>query len=164
MNYFCEGYQSFAKDGISYGDGIIKNYYCRSWGNYHPLTHVFRTLHYSHFFWTGEFNEFHHPIDTQTFEVTQGAFWGKADCGLILSSISPWELKLKESCVTKGGWVCKAKDSGARAAGPCGATRFVQLIGKHKGDMVNDVFFSFGMFHVFQAIWHANEGGRVTSP
>ena len=24
MNYFCEGYQSFAKDGISYGDGLIK--------------------------------------------------------------------------------------------------------------------------------------------
>jgi hypothetical protein len=63
-----------------------------------------------------------------------------------LSSISPWELKLKETGVTKGGWICKAKDSGARAAGPCGATRFVQLIGKHKGDMVNDVFFHSACF------------------
>ena len=36
------------------------------------------------------------------------AFWGRTDCGLILSSISPWELKTKEAGVTRGGWVCKA--------------------------------------------------------
>ena len=28
---------------------VNKSYYYHSWGNYHPLTHVFRTLHWSHF-------------------------------------------------------------------------------------------------------------------
>lgn len=40
------------------------------------------------------------------------AFWGKADSGLILSSISPWELKREV------GSVRPAKDSDARAAEP----------------------------------------------
>ena len=59
------------------------------------------------------------------------AFWGRADCGLILSSISPWELKTKEAGVSRGGWVCKACQGFWRQGK--GASRFVQLIGEHKG-------------------------------
>ena len=59
------------------------------------------------------------------------AFWGRADCGLILSSISPWELKTKEAGVSRGGWVCKACQGFWRQGK--GASRFVQLIGEHRG-------------------------------
>ena len=58
-------------------------------------------------------------------------FWGKADCGLILSSLSPWELRTKESGVTKGGWMCKACRGFWKAG--TGASRFVQITGHHKG-------------------------------
>ena len=34
-------------------------------------------------------------------------FWGRLECGLILSSISPWDVVTKESGVTRGGYVCK---------------------------------------------------------
>ena len=63
------------------------------------------------------------------------AFWGRTDCGLILSSISPWELKTKEAGVTRGGWVCKACQGFWRQGK--GASRFVQLIGEHRGAKVN---------------------------
>lgn len=49
------------------------------------------------------------------------AFWGKADCGLILSSILPWEFKTKEAGITKGGWVCKGLR--ARVVVPPGLSR-----------------------------------------
>ena len=62
------------------------------------------------------------------------AFRGKADCGLILSSISPWELKVKESGVTRGGWVCKSCQGFWKQS--LGATRFVQITGKHRGERV----------------------------
>lgn len=35
------------------------------------------------------------------------AIWGKAVRGLILSSITPWEMKAKEHGMTKGGWMRK---------------------------------------------------------
>ena len=63
------------------------------------------------------------------------AFWGRTDCGLILSSISLWELKTKEAGVTRGGWVCKACQGFWRQGK--GASRFVQLIGEHRGAKVN---------------------------
>ena len=63
------------------------------------------------------------------------AIWGRTDCGLILSSISPWELKTKEAGVTRGGWVCKACQGFWRQGK--GASRFVQLIGEHRGAKVN---------------------------
>ena len=34
-------------------------------------------------------------------------FWGRLECGLILSSISPWDVVTKESGVTRGGYVCR---------------------------------------------------------
>ena len=55
------------------------------------------------------------------------AFWGHSDCGLILSSISPWELKVKEAGVTRGGWTCKACQGFWKQGR--GASRFVQLVG-----------------------------------
>ena len=63
------------------------------------------------------------------------AFWGRTDCGLILSSISPWELKTKEAGVTRGGWVCKACQGFWRQGR--GSSRFVQLIGEHRGVKTN---------------------------
>ena len=63
------------------------------------------------------------------------AFWGRTDCGLILSSISPWELKMKETGVTRGGWACKACQGFWRQGR--GASRFVQLVGEHRGTKVN---------------------------
>ena len=50
---------------------------------------------------------------------------------MILSSISPWELKTKEAGVSRGGWVCKACQGFWRQGK--GASRFVQLIGEHRG-------------------------------
>ena len=35
------------------------------------------------------------------------AFWGQMECGLVLSSVSPWEMAQKEKGVTRGGYVCK---------------------------------------------------------
>ena len=35
------------------------------------------------------------------------AFWGQMECGLVLSSVSPWEMVQKEKGVTRGGYVCK---------------------------------------------------------
>jgi len=63
------------------------------------------------------------------------AFRGRTDCGLILSSISPWELKMKEAGVTRGGWACKASQGFSKQGR--GASRFVQLIGEHRGTKVN---------------------------
>ena len=63
------------------------------------------------------------------------AFWGRTDCGLILSSISPWEVKVKQSGVTRGGWACKACQGFWRQGR--GASRFVQLVGDHRGTRVN---------------------------
>ena len=58
-------------------------------------------------------------------------FWATAECGLILPSISAWEVVSKEPGVTTGGYKCKyclgfwrAKDGG---------TRFVQIQGAHRG-------------------------------
>ena len=35
------------------------------------------------------------------------AFWGQMECGLVLSSVSPWEMVQKKKGVTRGGYVCK---------------------------------------------------------
>ena len=35
------------------------------------------------------------------------AFWGQMECGLVLSSVSPWEMVQKEKGVTRVGYVCR---------------------------------------------------------
>ena len=35
------------------------------------------------------------------------AFSGRMECGLVLSSVSPWEMIQKEKGVTRGGYCCK---------------------------------------------------------
>ena len=34
-------------------------------------------------------------------------FWAKTECGLVLSSVTPWEIISKEKGVTTGGYMCK---------------------------------------------------------
>ena len=34
-------------------------------------------------------------------------FWFKCECGLVMSAVSQWEIKVKEACVSKGGYVCR---------------------------------------------------------
>ena len=38
---------------------------------------------------------------------TDQVFWFKAECGLVLSSVTPWEVKTKVAGETKGGYVCR---------------------------------------------------------
>ena len=43
-------------------------------------------------------------------------FWAKTECGLVLSSVTPWEIISKEKGVTTGGYMCKhCQASGSRA-------------------------------------------------
>ena len=44
-------------------------------------------------------------------------FWAKTECGLVLSSVTPWEIISKEKGVTTGGYMCKP--SIAKASGEC---------------------------------------------
>ena len=34
-------------------------------------------------------------------------FWAKTECGLVLSSVTPWEIVSKEKGVTTRGYMCK---------------------------------------------------------
>ena len=58
-------------------------------------------------------------------------FWAKTECGLVLSSVTPCEIISKEKGVTTGGYMCK-HCQGFWNQGK-GATRLVQIIGRHKG-------------------------------
>ena len=62
-------------------------------------------------------------------------FWGRLECGLILSSISPWDVVTKESGVTRGGYVCKHCKGFWKSKR--GSNRFVQIQGRHKGQRVS---------------------------
>lgn len=57
------------------------------------------------------------------------AFWGKMECGLVLSSVSAWEVVQKEVGETRGGYVCKW----------CSASgnRMVQLSHRRAGERVS---------------------------
>jgi hypothetical protein len=41
------------------------------------------------------------------FSKNDPVFWFKAECGLVLSSVTPWEVKTKVAGETKGGYVCR---------------------------------------------------------
>ena len=53
------------------------------------------------------------------------AFWGQKECGLVLSSVSPWEMVQKEKGVTRGGYVCKRCRGFWK--GKMGSSRFLQI-------------------------------------
>ena len=53
------------------------------------------------------------------------AFWGQMECGLVLSSVSPWEMVQKEKGVTRGGYVCKWRRGFWK--GKMGSSRFLQI-------------------------------------
>ena len=55
-------------------------------------------------------------------------FWAKTECGLVLSSVTPWEIISKEKGVTTGGYMCK-HCQGFWKEGR-GATRLVQIVGQ----------------------------------
>ena len=54
------------------------------------------------------------------------AFWGRMECGLVLSSVSPWEMIQKEKGVTRGGYCCKWCKGFWK--GKMGSSRFLQII------------------------------------
>ena len=62
-------------------------------------------------------------------------FWAKTECGLVLSSVTPWEIISKEKGVTTSGYMCK-HCQGFWKQGR-GATRLVQIIGRNKGKKVS---------------------------
>ena len=62
-------------------------------------------------------------------------FWARTECGLVLSSVTPWEIISKEKGVTTGGYMCK-HCQGFWKQGR-GATRLVQIIGRHRGRKVS---------------------------
>ena len=53
------------------------------------------------------------------------AFWGRMECGLVLSSVSPWEMIQKEKGVTRGGYCCKWCKGFWK--GKMGSSRFLQI-------------------------------------
>ena len=53
-------------------------------------------------------------------------FWAKTECGLVLSSVTPWEIISKEKGVTTGGYMCKHCQGFWKQG--WGATRLVQII------------------------------------
>ena len=52
-------------------------------------------------------------------------FWGRMECGLVLSSVSPWEMIQKEKGVTRGGYCCKWCKGFWK--GKMGSSRFLQI-------------------------------------
>ena len=64
-------------------------------------------------------------------------FWAKTECGLVLSSVTPWEIISKEKGVTTGGYMCK-HCQGFWKQGK-GATRLVQIIGRHRGRRISQL-------------------------
>ena len=64
------------------------------------------------------------------------AFWGKLECGLVLSSVSPWEYVPKEHGVrAAGGFACKYCDGFWK--GSKGSSRVVQLMGRSAGKQLS---------------------------
>ena len=62
-------------------------------------------------------------------------FWFKCECGLVMSAVSQWEVKVRQSCVTRGGYVCmhcagmwKENRGGSRMLQLSGATGKIQLV------------------------------------
>ena len=52
-------------------------------------------------------------------------FWAHMECGLVLSSVTPWELIPKTKGETRGGYMCKYCKGYWRAGG--GGTRLLQI-------------------------------------
>ena len=63
-------------------------------------------------------------------------FWGKLECGLVLSSVSPWEYVPKEHGIrAAGGFACKYCDGFWK--GSKGSSRVVQLMGRSAGKQLS---------------------------
>ena len=62
-------------------------------------------------------------------------FWAKTECGLVLSSVTPWEIISKEKGATTGGYMCKHCQGFWKRHR--GATRLVQIIGRNRGKKVS---------------------------
>ena len=64
------------------------------------------------------------------------ALWGKLECGLVLSSVSPWEYVPKEHGIrAAGGFACKYCDGFWK--GSRGSSRVVQLMGRLAGKQLS---------------------------
>ncbi|CAE7839828.1 cpt [Symbiodinium sp. CCMP2592] len=66
-----------------------------------------------------------------TGDKTAHVFWAKMECGLVLSSVSPWEIVDKKKGETRGGYVCRHCKGFWRSGR--GASRFLLITGEHKG-------------------------------
>ncbi|CAE7235948.1 ppsC [Symbiodinium sp. CCMP2592] len=64
-------------------------------------------------------------------DKTAHVFWAKMECGLVLSSVSPWEIVDKKKGETRGGYVCRHCKGFWRSGR--GASRFLLITGEHKG-------------------------------
>ena len=62
-------------------------------------------------------------------------FWAKTECGLVLSSVTPWEIISKEKGVTTGGYMCK-HCQGFWKQGRA-ATTLVQIIGRRRSRKIS---------------------------
>ena len=62
-------------------------------------------------------------------------FWGEAECGLILPSISAWEVVAKEKGATRGGYMCRYCQGFWKASR--GGSRFLQITGEHRGSLAS---------------------------
>ncbi|CAE7598049.1 ppsC [Symbiodinium sp. CCMP2592] len=60
-------------------------------------------------------------------DKTAHVFWAKMECGLVLSSVSPWEIVDKKKGETRGGYVCR-RCKGFWRSGR-GASRFLLITG-----------------------------------
>ena len=56
---------------------------------------------------------------------TKHVFWAHMECGLVLSSVTPWELIPKTKGETRGAYMCKYCKGYWRAGG--GGTRLLQI-------------------------------------
>eukprot|EP00438_Fugacium_kawagutii_P012476 Skav236398 [mRNA] locus=scaffold1702:44549:45178:- [translate_table: standard] len=64
------------------------------------------------------------------FRGAKHVFWAQAECGLILPSLSSWEVVTKQAAVTVGGYMCKFCKGFWRAKR--GGSRFLQILGRHR--------------------------------
>ena len=64
-------------------------------------------------------------------DKTAHVFWARMECGLVLSSASPWEIVDKKKGETKGGYVCRHCRGFWK--GGKGSSRFLMITGEHKG-------------------------------
>ena len=63
-------------------------------------------------------------------------FWARMECGLVLSSVSPWEIVDKKKGETRGGYVCRHCRGFWRSGR--GASRFLLLIGEHREKILGE--------------------------